>query len=148
MYQCDTHAILANFLKQRLGESRLRMARIPEGAVLIDNPVSGAPGFTMDNVHVMAGVPAVFKAMVGSIVPAIASGKPMISQTLRVDQGEGDVAAPLAKLAGAFPDLSIGSYPFQMKGAFGTNIVIRGHDGTRVTQAMGELIKLYPENAT
>ena len=149
--RADAREILETRYKKtgmQINESRLRMARIPEGAVLIDNPVSGAPGFTMDNVHVMAGVPAVFKAMVGSIVPAIASGKPMISQTLRVDHGEGDVAAPLAKLAGAFPDLSIGSYPFQMKGAFGTNIVIRGHDGTRVTQAMGELIKLYPENAT
>ncbi len=77
----------------------------------------------------------------------MASGKPMISQTLRVDQGEGDVAAPLAKLASAFPDLSIGSYPFQLQGSYGTNIVIRGHNAGRVTEAMGELAKLYPENA-
>jgi molybdenum cofactor synthesis domain-containing protein len=131
----------------QINEARLRMARIPDGATLIDNPVSGAPGFTIGNVHVMAGVPSVFKAMVESIVPAMASGQPIISQTLRVDHGEGDVAAPLAKLAATFPDVSIGSYPFQLQGAYGTNIVIRGHDAECVAEAMGELVKLYPENA-
>lgn len=130
-----------------INASRLRMARIPDSATLIDNPVSGAPGFTVENVHVMAGVPSVFKAMVDAVVPSLASGKPMISQTLRIDQGEGDVAGPLANLASGFPNLSIGSYPFQQKGAYGTNIVIRGHDADRVAEAMAELAQLYPENA-
>lgn len=148
--RADARAILeARYKKMgtQINESRLRMARIPDGAILIDNPVSGAPGFTVENVHVMAGVPSVFKAMVDTIVPSLASGKPMISQTLRVDRGEGDVAAPLAKLAENFPDLSIGSYPFQLQGAYGTNIVIRGHDTARIDAAMAELVKLYPENA-
>ncbi|MGR3660847.1 MAG: competence/damage-inducible protein A [Paracoccaceae bacterium] len=148
--RADARAILeARYEKMgtEINESRLRMARIPDGATLIDNPVSGAPGFTVENVHVMAGVPSVFKAMVDAIIPSLASGKPMISQTLRIDQGEGDVAGPLANLASGFPDLSIGSYPFQQQGAYGTNIVIRGHNADRVTEAMAELIKLYPENA-
>jgi len=127
-----------------VNKTRLRMARIPDTAVLIDNPVSGAPGFSVKNVHVMAGVPTIFQAMVASVLPTLTGGTPLLSQTLRIDHGEGRVAGPLAKLAGDFPDLSIGSYPFQQNGAYGTNIVIRGQDGPRVDQAMTVLAGLFP----
>ena len=83
-----------------LNAARLRMARIPEGAVLIENPISAAPGFSIGNVHVMAGVPAIFQAMVASLLPRLTGGRPMLSQTLKVMQGEGVVAAPLGR-AGA-----------------------------------------------
>jgi molybdenum cofactor synthesis domain-containing protein len=123
-----------------LNEARLRMARIPEGATLIDNPVSVAPGFVVENVYVMAGVPSVFKAMVASVLPGLTGGAPLVSETLRVDRGEGDIAAPLAALAAAHPDLSIGCYPFQLKtGAYGANVVIRGADGDLVRAAATEL---------
>lgn len=124
-----------------LNEARLRMARIPDGAVLIDNPVSTAPGFTIGNVHVMAGVPSVFQAMVASVLPKLTGGSPLLSQTLRVDRGEGDIAATLASLADAYGDLSIGCYPFQINGAFGANVVIRGTEGTRIDAAMTQLAK-------
>lgn len=122
-----------------LNEARLRMARIPDDATLIDNPVSTAPGFTLENVHVMAGVPSVFRAMVASVLPTLTGGAPLLSQTLRVDRGEGDIAAPLAALAEDFYDLSIGCYPFQKDGVFGANVVVRGTDGARIDAAVTRL---------
>ena len=127
---------------QELNEARLRMARIPDGAHLIDNPVSKAPGFTLLNVHVMAGVPSIFQAMLASILPSLTGGKPLLSITYRVDRGEGDIATPLGVLANAFPELSIGCYPFQKDGLFGANIVMRGTD---VSQLQGAMIALKVE---
>jgi molybdenum cofactor synthesis domain-containing protein len=143
----DARALLAAHYARTGGElnaARLRMARIPEGASLIENPVSTAPGFTLENVHVMAGVPTVFQAMVASVLPTLTGGKPLLSQTLRIQRGEGDIAGPLGDLAARYPDLSIGSYPYQINGAYGANIVIRGQDGARVDAAMAELATLFP----
>jgi molybdopterin-biosynthesis enzyme MoeA-like protein len=128
-----------------LNDARLRMARIPDTATLIDNPVSIAPGFTVQNVHVMAGVPRVFEAMVASVLPTLTGGAPLLSQTLRIDRGEGDIAGPLGALAADFDDLSIGSYPFQKDGKYGANIVIRGQDGARIDAAMTRLKADFPE---
>ncbi|MTJ05003.1 competence/damage-inducible protein A [Sediminimonas qiaohouensis] len=142
----DARAILeAHYQRsaQELNEARLRMARIPEGATLIENPVSAAPGFTLENVHVMAGVPAVFQAMVASVLPTLTGGAPLMSQTLRIMRGEGEIAGPLRTLAEDFPDLSIGSYPFQSDGVFGAQIVIRGSDGARVDAAMHRLCEAF-----
>ncbi len=72
---------------QELNAARLRMARVPEGAVLIDNPVSAAPGFSLNNVHVMAGVPRIFEAMLAGMLPGLRRGQPVLSQSLRVDRG-------------------------------------------------------------
>jgi molybdenum cofactor synthesis domain-containing protein len=124
-------------------EGRLRMARIPDGATLIENPVSVAPGFTLGNVHVMAGVPTIFEAMVASVLPAIKGGAPLLSQSLRIDKPEGELADPLRELAADFPGLSIGSYPFQQNGAFGSNIVIRGENGADIDAAMLRLSELF-----
>lgn len=143
----DARALLAAHYARTGGElndARLRMARIPDGATLIDNPVSTAPGFKLGNVHVMAGVPSVFHAMVASILPTLTGGQPLLSQTLRIDRGEGDIAGPLAKLAETYPDLSIGSYPFQQNGVFGANVVVRGPDGARVDAAIAALSKAFP----
>ena len=144
----DARALLMAFFEARGVEAtpaRLRMARIPDGATLIDNPVSVAPGFTLGNVHVMAGVPNIFEAMVASVLPTITGGTPLLSQTFRVNRPEGDIATPLAELAARFPDLSIGSYPFNHQGAFGSNIVVRGPDGAAVDAAMVALGRLFPE---
>ena len=143
----DARAILEERYKAmgtEITEARLRMARIPDGAALIDNPVSGAPGFTIGNVHVMAGVPSVFEAMVASVLPGLSGGSPLLSQTYRVDRPEGDVAKELGELAARFSQLSIGSYPFIREGAYGTNIVVRGHDSAAVDAAMTALAKLFP----
>jgi len=143
----DARALLAEHYKKtgsELNAARLRMARIPEGATLIDNPVSVAPGFTVENVHVMAGVPSVFKAMVASLLPTLTGGKPLLSQTLRIDRGEGEIAGPLADLAAQFDDLSIGSYPFIQNGVYGANIVIRGTEIARIDDAITQLAGLFP----
>lgn len=140
----DARALLQEHYDRQgseLNAARLRMARIPDGATLIDNPVSIAPGFTIGNVHVMAGVPSVFQAMVASVLPGLGGGDPLLSQTLRMMRGEGDLAAPLARIAADFPDLSVGSYPFQKDGAYGSNLVIRGSDGARLDAAMVALAK-------
>jgi len=144
----DAKAILMAYLESRGSEAtpaRMRMARIPAGATLIDNPISAAPGFTLQNVHVCAGVPRIFEAMVAGVLATLAHGEPLLSQTLRVERPEGEIAGPLGELAARFPDLSIGSYPFSQDGVFGANIVVRGHDGAAVTAAMMELGQIFPE---
>ena len=103
--------------------------------------ISAAPGFTIENVHVLAGVPSVFEAMVASVLPTLTGGAPLLSQTLRVMRGEGDIAETLAALARRFPDLAIGCYPFQAGGVYGANVVVRGEDGGRVDAAMTELAR-------
>ena len=128
---------------KELNEARLRMARIPDGATLIDNPVSIAPGFALGNVHVMAGVPSVFQAMVASVLPTLVGGAPVQSRTLPLMRGEGDVAAPLTAFAQEYSDLSVGSYPFQKDGAYGTNLVLRGQDTVRLDEALGALKKVF-----
>ena len=124
-------------------EARQRMARIPEGASLIDNPISTAPGFTLQNVHVMAGVPNIFNAMVASVLPTLTGGQPLLSLTLRVNRGEGDIAGPFAALAADYPELSMGSYPFTQNGVFGSNLVIRGTDMAQMNAAMARLTSLF-----
>lgn len=128
---------------QELNEARLRMARIPDGAELIDNPISAAPGFSIRNVHVMAGVPAIFQAMLASVLPTLTGGDPLLSQSLRIDRGEGEIAGPLADLAREFDDLSFGSYPFQRNGVFGANVVVRGTNAGRVDAAMTRLSMVF-----
>ena len=122
-----------------LNAARLRMARIPQGATLIDNPVSTAPGFTLGNVHVMAGIPTIFQAMVASVLPTLTGGAPLLSQSLRVNRGEGEIAETLSQLASDFDDLSVGCYPFQLNGVFGANVVVRGTDGVRIDAAVTRL---------
>ena len=144
----DARALLAAFYEQtgrELNEARLRMARIPDRATLIENPVSVAPGFTLENVHVMAGVPSVFQAMVASVLPTLTGGAPLISETVRLMRGEGDVAVPLAQIAADFPDLQIGSYPFQQDGRYGTNIVLRGTDASLLKTATAIVAELQVE---
>jgi molybdenum cofactor synthesis domain-containing protein len=142
----DARALLAAHYArngQELNPARLRMARIPQGAALIDNPVSVAPGFSIKNVHVMAGVPVIFVAMVASILPKLTGGAPLVSRSLRVMRAEGDIAAALGDLAAKYPDLSIGCYPFHDDGIFGANVVVRGSDAARVAMAMADMAKEF-----
>ena len=138
----DARAILAAHYARsgtELNEARLRMARIPDDATLIDNPVSAAPGFKLGNVHVMAGVPSVFEAMVATVLPTLTGGAPLLSATMRIDRGEGDIAGPLGQIAKDHPALSIGSYPFQKDGKYGAHIVIRGSNQADIDAAMKKL---------
>jgi molybdenum cofactor synthesis domain-containing protein len=130
---------------QELNEARLRMARIPDGAALIDNPVSTAPGFQIENVYVMAGVPSVFQAMVASVMSRLTGGAPLISHSIRLEMGEGDIAGPLGEIAAQFPDVSIGSYPYQLNGVYGANIVLRSSDEGMLQRAIAEMARAFPQ---
>ena len=145
-HRADAMALLtAHYQKvgHEFNAARQRMARIPDGAVLIDNPVSTAPGFSVENVHVMAGVPSIFQAMVASVLPTLTGGAPLLSDSLRVMTGEGDIAARFGDIATRYPDLSMGSYPFVRDGAQGTNLVVRGTDAGQIAAAMGELTAAF-----
>ena len=133
--RADALAILERRYGDELNVARRRMARIPEGGVLISNPVTDAPGFQIGNVFVMAGVPRIMTAMLEDVAPRLRTGAIVHARTLRViGVGEGAIAAPLAEAAKANPDLNLGSYPFGAgsDGEIGTNLVVRGRDAAKV----------------
>ncbi len=127
------------YTEAELTPARMRMARIPEGAALIENPVSKAPGFWIGNVIVMAGVPAIMQAMMVAVTPKLKTGRKLVSETIRVNAPEGDVADLLRDCQAAFPDVLMGSYPFIQDGRYGTNLVLRATDPTRIAEAQREL---------
>jgi molybdenum cofactor synthesis domain-containing protein len=109
-------------------EARQRMARMPLGAAHIENKVSVAPGFIVENVHVMAGVPAVFEAMVDAVLPTLRTGQILLSEAVHCPHGEGKIGTPLAEIQKAHPDTIIGSYPRMADGAFSVEIIVRSKD--------------------
>jgi len=116
-------------------EARRRMARMPVGAEHIDNPVSLAPGFRIGNVHVMAGVPAIFQAMLDNVVPTLKSGTKLLSVSVHCPFGEGTIGGPLGDIQKAHPDTIIGSYPKYQDGTFWTELVVRSRDGEALARA-------------
>ena len=120
-----------------LNEARLRMARIPDGAELIQSATILAPGFKIGNVIVMAGVPSIMQAMMDIITPKLKSGVRMLSDSVRANAREGDVGGPLREIALAHPDTIIGSYPFQDEDKQpNTNLVVRSRDPDKLAAAM------------
>jgi len=118
-----------------LNEARLRMARIPEGGELVRNKISGAPGFWIGNVIVMAGVPAIMQAMLDEVAPKLKTGAKLLSVTIRADAKEGDVGSELGAIAKAHPGALIGSYPFfDEKQGPNTNIVVRSRDPDKLAE--------------
>lgn len=125
-------------------ESRLRMARIPDGARLIPNAVSAAPGFVVGNVFVMAGVPAIMQAMMDEVVKMLPASQPVLSETIEANRGEGDVAAAAAAVQTAHPLVRIGSYPYHDGQKFTTRLVLRSRDSAALAAAraaMAEALK-------
>ena len=121
-------------------EARMRMARIPAGAVLIHNKVSTAPGFRIGNVHVMAGVPSIMQAMLDEVAPTLKTGVKVLSESVRADLREGDIGSPLGEIAKAHPETMIGSYPFvDEKGEPNTNLVIRSRDAQKLAAAKSDV---------
>jgi molybdenum cofactor synthesis domain-containing protein len=128
--------LLERIPKADLHEARLRMARIPDGADLIENKVSKAPGFSIGNVHVMAGVPTIMQAMLDAVAPRLKTGKKMLSRSFPAQAKEGEVAGPLRKVQEQFPDVSMGSYPTFEEGVGPTtNLVLRSRDEARLVEA-------------
>jgi len=118
-----------------LNEARLRMARIPAGAELVENKISTAPGFWIGNVIVMAGVPTIMQAMLDAVSSKLTTGARMLSETVRADAREGDIGTPLGEVAKANPEVIIGSYPFFDGQGPNTNIVVRGRDPDKLAAA-------------
>jgi molybdenum cofactor synthesis domain-containing protein len=128
--------LLQRIKPEDLNVARRRMARIPHGAALVENTVSKAPGFWIENVIVMAGVPAVMNAMLDAVTPLLAGGAQTVAQTVAAGTlPEGSYAAGLGEIAREFPSLSIGSYPSFRDGAFHNEIVVRGKDVASVNEA-------------
>jgi molybdenum cofactor synthesis domain-containing protein len=131
----------------QLTPARRRMARIPDGATLIENPVSAAPGFQIENVFVLAGVPMIAEAMVKGLADRIMGGAPVESRSVIVWMAESAVAEPLGILQQRFPDVAIGSYPFLKGQRFGTNIVLRSRDRAAL-EAAAEAVAAMVETLT
>ncbi len=138
--RADAIAILeAHYPPGMLNAARRRMARIPDGADLIENPVSKAPGIAIGNVFVMAGVPAVMAAMLESLRHRLVGGPPLLSRTISAYLAEGVMAEALGAVQADFIDVSIGSYPFYRANRFGASLVFRGRDNAVLDQVAGRL---------
>jgi molybdenum cofactor synthesis domain-containing protein len=131
----EARAILEEYYRGRPGgltEARLRMARVPQGAELIANPSSGAPGVKMGNVYILAGVPHIAGSMLEALTGKLEGGRPVVSATIGARAPESDVADLLRETEAAHPGVAIGSYPFFKDGRYGANFVIRSEDGESV----------------
>lgn len=129
-----------------LTAARMRMARIPAGAELIANSLSKAPGFSIGNVHVMAGVPMIMQAMLDGLAPRLATGRKVHSRAVPAGAGEGVIAKGLAAVQASFPDVTIGSYPrFDQKTGFTTTIVLRSRDEARLALAEAAVVAMLAE---
>ena len=132
--------LLERFKPEDLNEARLRMARVPQGAELVENPISRAPGFRIGNVVVMAGVPAIMQAMLDAVAPSLATGARMLSETIPAAKvPEGVYAEGLAAIANARPGVSIGSYPSYGPSGFSNQIVVRSKDPDALATAAEEV---------
>lgn len=125
-----------------LTEARLKMADIPEGARLIDNPVSAAPGFQLENVFVLPGVPSIMEAMFDGLSDRLVGGKPILTANVVSNLPESVIANDLGALQDSYPDVSMGSYPYFRKGKLGVNLVLRSTDEAALENSAQELRKI------
>lgn len=136
-YHPDVMKLLgARYAPGEFTDARKRMARIPDGAVLIDNPVSLAPGFQVENVFVMAGIPMIAKAMIEGLGHRLVGGAPVQTRALAAFLAEGQIAEGLAETQALYPDIKIGSYPFLRGQQYGVNLVMRGTDRERLERVV------------
>jgi molybdenum cofactor synthesis domain-containing protein len=125
-----------------LNEARMRMAMVPEGAVLLPNPISRAPGFQIGNVFVLPGVPSVMQGIFEQLKYRLQGGQKVLSRSLSCHLAEGTLAGDLGGLQSRYPDIEIGSYPYFRRGDFGVTLVLRGTDSNRLAAATDELKRL------
>src|SRR5215470_1686153 len=143
------HAEAKRILEERyrergleLNEARLRMAHVPQGATLVLNAVSGAPGFRMENVFVMAGVPQIMQAMFEGVKAEIKGGRPVLTRAISCSLAEGQLAKGLGEIQARYPDIDIGSYPWYRRGAYGVSLVLRSPEEARLARASDEVAGL------
>lgn len=144
----EARRILEDYYRDRPGgltEARLRMARVPEGAELIVNATSGAPGVKMGNVYILAGVPSIAASMLEGLTGKLEGGRPVVSVTVGARAAESDVADLLRETEAANPGVAIGSYPFFREGRYGANFVIRSEDGELAQRTGDELVSRLRE---
>lgn len=148
----DAYAALLAYYKDEsdITESRKKMAYIPKGGKLIENPVSGAPGVNIENVYIFAGVPRIMQSMFDAVSPTLKGGKPVESRSVSADLAESYIADGLAAIQNKYPMIGIGSYPKYQNGKFGTTLVLRGIDDdalARATQEVVDLVKSLGEES-
>jgi molybdenum cofactor synthesis domain-containing protein len=134
-------AVMTAFFGKTLNEARLRMANVPEGpdVSLIDNGLSVAPGYRIENVYVLAGVPSIARAMFEAIAPTLEKGAPVFSGSVDASVREGDIAEALSAIQGNYPQVAIGSYPHMRKDHIGTSIVARSTDKLAIAAALQDV---------
>ena len=130
-------------LNKEVTQSRLRMAFMPKNSKLIENPASGAPGFYIENVYVLAGIPFVMQAMLRNVISKIDEGKTFYSRNLEVFIPESEIAEKFGDFQLIYPDIDMGSYPFYKENQWGTNLVLRSQDNKLLNQVEKELKKLF-----
>ena len=144
-YHPEVYAMLEAWFESKgleANEARMRMARIPDGASPLDNELTLAPGFQIENVFVLAGVPSIARKMFDGAKKRLSGGAPLCSRAIKVQVGEGTVAEALGTIQAAFPDIDIGSYPWSQDGAHGTSLVMRGTRPERVDEAFAEVFEM------
>ena len=145
-YNREAYSILENYYSPgKFSDGRKKMAKMPEKTSLIYNPSSGAPGFRIENVYCLPGVPSILKSMVGSLKNQIVGGKKVLSKTISLKTVESEIAKSLANIQKKFSDIEIGSYPFFRQGNIGVSIVLRSTDNKRIKKCI-EQIKVFVEN--
>ncbi len=144
----DARKMLLTYYKSadKLTEARLKMAHIPKGATLISNPVSGAPGFKIENIFVMAGVPLIMQAMLDHVLPELVSGVPILSNTVTCDLPESLIAIQLAEIQRNYPDIEIGSYPHFRAGEIGLSLVLRATDKEMLNEATEKVVDMIKKS--
>jgi molybdenum cofactor synthesis domain-containing protein len=137
----EAYRLLLDYYKdpEKINDARIRMAHTPVGAALIHNPISLAPGFQMENVFVMAGVPRIMQVMFDGLGDRLVGGKPLQSVAIDARMPEGALAKGLGEVQARFADVDIGSYPYFREGAVGCTLVLRGADASRLSAAAEEV---------
>ncbi|MDX2094820.1 MAG: molybdopterin-binding protein [Alphaproteobacteria bacterium] len=135
-------ALRAHYAPENINEARLKMADVPLGAELIPNAISTAPGFRMENVYVMAGIPSIMQAMLDAILPRLKGGATVLSLSITTNLPEGAIAAGLTDIQNRYPTMDIGSYPMYERGNLSTTLVLRSPDARRNDAARNEVEQL------
>lgn len=141
----EAHKLLQDYYGERLNDARLKMAHTPEGAELVENPVSVAPGYRMDNVYVLAGIPRIMQSMFDSIAPTLTGKNKVHSSTVTCHLAEGEIADALGALQKKYSEVDVGSYPHFRGGQLGLSIVLRGRDEDMLEHATDDVIALVRE---
>jgi molybdenum cofactor synthesis domain-containing protein len=132
---------MEHYYGDKLNAARLKMADLPEGSEPIETRVTSAPGFRIENVYVLAGVPSIAQAMFDSVAPSLAHGAPIVSRYVEAHMGEGDLADALTEIQNAFPAVDLGSYPFFRTGRVGLSVVVKGTDVDAIDGAIEQVVK-------